>query len=165
VLGEPERAVTDHHVRVPDPVAGEVRTCGVGEICEPLDTPHLMGEAREQSRLPAVARADLEHRLVNGESERVDHARDQRRLRGHLVVRDRQRHIDLCACRMLGGHEPRSGELGDRRQKALVAHTGLPGGGHQIGRSSSFHDGPSGQPLLGSAPRCPRRVATGRRRR
>src|SRR5215216_7093664 len=32
VLGEPERPVTDHHVRVPDPVAGEVRTCGVGEI-------------------------------------------------------------------------------------------------------------------------------------
>jgi hypothetical protein len=85
--------------------AGERGAGAVGEIGEALDAEHLARELGKQGRLLAIAGADLEHALGAAERERFDHPRDERRLRGHLLVRDRERSVDVCKSGVLGGHE------------------------------------------------------------
>jgi hypothetical protein len=124
-------------VRVADPSTGQVRPGGVGEIGPALQRPHLAGQPGEQRRLIAVARAHLEHALAAPERERLDHARDERRLGGDQVVRDRQRDVQVRAGGALGRHEGGARHLAHGAQHALVAHAAARGRGDQRVRIGS----------------------------
>src|SRR5205823_552827 len=84
----------------------------------------LGGEAREQRRLEAVARADLEHSLAALEAERLDHLRDQRRLRRHLAMRDWERLVDVGPRCELVRHEPGARDLSKGLQEPLIRYAG-----------------------------------------
>src|SRR5690606_32541016 len=58
-----------------------------------LDRVHLAREPAEERRLVARARADLEHLLVAAKLEKLEHSRDDRRLRRRLAFGDRERAV------------------------------------------------------------------------
>ena len=58
--------------------------------------------------------------LVTLKRQRLDHPRDERRLRRHLPVRDWDRRNDVRAVRVLLGNELRAGHGEDRHQHSLA---------------------------------------------
>jgi hypothetical protein len=98
---------------------------GFGEVGETLDAQDLVGEPSEQRRLPAVAGADLQDALVAFEAEGLDHARDERWLCRHLLMRDRNRSVEVGQVGVLQGNELGARHGRDRLQYALVPHTCL----------------------------------------
>jgi hypothetical protein len=118
VLRQPLASVADDDRDVIDP--GERGAGRLGDVGETLDAEHLAREPREQRGLPAVAGADLEHALVAGQRERFDHPRDERGLRYHLPVGDRDRRVQVRPFRPVRGHEVWARHGRDRGQHALV---------------------------------------------
>jgi deoxyribonuclease V len=114
VLGKAFAPVSDEDLCIADPVAREMFARRVGEIGPALDAPDEVREMGEQGRLEAVARPDLEDPLGTGQCERLHHPRHERRLGRDLVVRDRQRHVEVGSLDELGRNEvrPRNGAEG-----------------------------------------------------
>jgi hypothetical protein len=95
VGGKPIASVSDDEPDVPGAVSFERRLRPLREVGEALDAPDGARELGEQRRLKAVAGADLEHTLSAGEPERLDHARDERRLCRDLPVGNRDRDVEV----------------------------------------------------------------------
>jgi hypothetical protein len=120
--------------------------------------------AGEQGGLPPVAGADLEHPAGRREVERLHHLRDERWLRRHLVVRDRQRRIVVGMRGEIRRDELRPRDGGDGFEQTRVTHAGGTRGGDEIRRLSHgrspillvmprvARDPREGEPSL---PRCP----------
>ena len=111
VFGEALAAVTDDHRRIVDAAASEILARRLRDVGPTLDAPDLVREVRQQRRLPAVARPHFEQALTAGERQRVDHPRDERRLRRHLAVRDPKRRVEVS---LVG--ETRRDELASRNE-------------------------------------------------
>jgi deoxyribonuclease V len=121
VLGKAFTPIADDDRRVLGAAAGEVLPRRVREVGPPLDAPDLARESREQGGLPPVAGSNLEHALGAGQRQRLDHPGDERRLCGHLAVRNRQRSVEI---RLVGERhrdELAPGKVTDRLEESRVA--------------------------------------------
>jgi hypothetical protein len=121
-LGPAQRAVAGAHldgggaVRLEPPA----RQCGQRGV--PLDRADFAGDAREHGGGVARAGADLEHAVAGADPRRLDHARDDVRLRDRLPVRDRQRRVLVGEFAHPGLEERLARHLAHRREHARVAH-------------------------------------------
>ncbi len=121
--GLPARqAVTDDDCHRTDAVVGQRVTGAPGQLLVDLDTDHVCDQARQQRGLVAGARADLQHRVVAGQVQRLEHARLQRRLARRLPVPDRHRTVVVGALRQILRQEGRAIESEHRSDDAFVDH-------------------------------------------
>ena len=89
----------------------------------PLDREHLRHEMREQHRLIARARADLEHALLARELQQLEIARVHPRLRDRLPVADRQRRVLVRAMPQPRRHERVARRHLERAQHGEIANS------------------------------------------
>src|SRR5215218_3206537 len=135
VLRESLAPVPRDDLDVLDPVSGEVVLSGFGDIGEAFHAPHKVRQVGEQRRLEAVARADLEDALGAGELQSLDHLRRERRLGRHLLVRDRQRPVQVGALVRSGGTKP---TLGTSRRASRTRASRTPAATTARTRASRF---------------------------
>ena len=117
-------AVPDDDLDVGHAEARQLHPRSRCEVIPALDAPDLDGKPGEQRALPAVARSDLQDALRARELERLDHGRDERGLRRHLPVRNRDRSIALCFRSKLGRNEVGPRDRGHGVEHARVGDTG-----------------------------------------
>jgi deoxyribonuclease V len=120
VLGKAFTPIADDDRRVLDTAACEVLPRRLREVGPPLDAPDRVRESRKQGGLPPVARSDLEHALGTGQRERVDHPRNERRLCGHLAVRNRKRSVETGLVGEGRRDELAPGNLADRLDESRL---------------------------------------------
>ena len=110
--GSPRDPSPVRQVTFSRPSSVSVRAARSAQLGMAFDRPHVSGEAGEQRGVVARAGADVEHPVVGGELEQLEHPGHDQRLGDRLVTGDGQRDV-------LVGAVPIA-----RRDKALARHTG-----------------------------------------
>src|SRR5512139_2871457 len=98
-------AVTGEQYDVVDPLTRQIRLRPIDQFGPQIDAHDVMGQLGQQGGLEAEAGTDLQHMLPPGQLQAFDHPRRQRRLGGHLPMRDREGRVDVGLPGGRGGHE------------------------------------------------------------
>lgn len=138
VLGQTERSVSGDDERIADLRRLEVATRLLGESGEPLDRVHLAAHHREDRRLEAEPGADLEDALATVEAEGVHHQRDERGLRGDLIVADGDGHVQIREMGPFSRNERRARHAAVGGQQSWIADAFAHEPVHEVFRTSEL---------------------------